>query len=255
MVKEKAKFSLVLFLTLVFGVVSAQKKLIQSFDTSSVFQNSYLNDKGEPVAIGLVKLNEKVDINDFDWERVEAGVLFALNQWRNKGQKHSLEVNTSLQTIASGYVTKYGKSRFDNSATNAQRSKLFLKKVPRYMDLNFTYVEGGVGAVNVVDYNRTQYFYSTKYTGSEIDLFAGSKSKVDSLHPPIPLYLKTYQQLIDDILQQLTRGRYARYIKNKAYDLVGISVRPASYSTKRINQVKFMVLVGGYRNKYLLKLE
>lgn len=121
------------------------------------------------------------------------------------------------------------------------------------MDLSFTYLEGAVGMVSVVDYNRNKYFHSTHYEGSEVDLFAGAKSKVDSIHPPIPLQLKTYDQLVNEILSQLTRGRYARYTKSKAYDLMGVTVRVASNNTKRINHVKFMLLVGGYRNKFIME--
>ena len=252
MVRQKANISLLCFLLLVCSTGNAQKKLIQSLDTIQIHQNRYLNSSGEPVEIEQGKMNEKVDIKSFDSERVEAALLFRLNQWRNKSKKDSLVLNGTLQNISSGYVSKYGKSRFENSSSSVQRMKIFLKKVPRYMELSFSYIEGAIGMVKVVDYNRNQYFYSNKYEGSEVDLFAGSKSKVDSLHPAIPLHLKTYDQLVNEIMKLLTRGRYARYTKSKAYDLVGVSVRVASFSTKRINQVKFMLLIGGYRNKYIL---
>ena len=123
------------------------------------------------------------------------------------------------------------------------------------MELDFTYLEGAVGLVEVVENNRRDYFYSTYYQGSEVNLYAGTKSRVDSLHPAIPLHLKTYDQLVNEIMKLLTRGRYARYTKSKAFDLVGVSVRVASFSTKRINQVKFILLIGGYRNKYILPEE
>ena len=255
MVNWKFPFSILCILLLVSITGIGQKKFIQSFDPQGAYQNKYLNAEGDGFEFESNQLKEKVDITTFNAELIEAAVLGRLNVWRSKSNRGVLVCKPSLQSISQGYVSRYGKTRFENSAVASQKMKLFLKKVPKYMELDFTYLEGAVGLVEVVENNRRDYFYSTYYQGSEVNLYAGTKSRVDSLHPAIPLHLKTYDQLVNEIMKLLTRGRYARYTKSKAFDLVGVSVRVASFSTKRINQVKFILLIGGYRNKYILPEE
>ncbi len=229
----------------------AQKKYVQSLDTSQVYLNPYMDPLDYSQFSGIHLLHAKVEVGRLNVALLEASVFFYLNQWRTKSHRYEFQIENKLQVISRGYVERYSKGRFEKNRSNYGRLNTFVHKVPKYITLDFSYIQAASGLVNLAHHKRGKYYYSKAYGTSEIDLYSGSRSRIDSMHSAIPIHLKTYGELAQEVVFKVTRGQSARYFRSKAYEIVGISIQATSIHSRRVNQLKYVVILGGYRIRFM----
>jgi Fe-S cluster biosynthesis and repair protein YggX len=201
---------------------------------------------------------QEIDPYALNQELLSSAIFFNLNKWRVGKKREIYKYNNKLDGIALTYINYYRKYRFASGSVNYSRLKKTLRKVPKFIPLDFTFIEGGVCAPFLMDYKRGSFFYDRKIEASKYNLYYGVKKDAkDSLYVPKPIKKATYNQVAKSVVKEWQKGKTNTLIRSKAYELMSIRVQqlPKHKYKKKIPVTKVIFLLGAYRNKFLFELE
>ena len=235
-----------------FTVISvAQKKLLRGLDSTIVEQNHYLAryDLNSFRASGLSE--EKIDPENIDLELAAAAIFFKLNEWRTKKRKAAFREHSQLEKVAHSYTNYYKRYRFKKTVQNQYRLTRTLNRVPKYLILDFAFLEGFVLLSPIIDYERGNYYYNEELGSSEHDFYFGNFSNDDDFEEK-PIESITYSEFAQRALDQMIRSRFGTMLRSKGYELASVSIAKVNskYRKRYIPAVKVTCLIGAYRNMY-----
>lgn len=228
----------------------AQKRLLLQLDSSLVNQNPYLMESG--LGSALAKASETIDPENTDLQLAAALVFHELNKWRSSKRLQPYREHSKLDRIAYHYSIYYNRFRFRGSQDNYFRLKRTLKKVPKYMILDFTYLDGYVDLPYTVDYKKGAFYYNDELGTSSLNLYTGKYSREEDFVEE-PIERLSYQAFAEEVVQHLTKSKSGSLLRSKAYELLAVRIAPVKKrkAKRKIPQLKVIYLIGAYRNKHI----
>lgn len=241
-------FLLLLMSCAVFG----QKKLLKQMDTTLVAQNRYLAEYNEISFSSSGMADQLIEPKRLDEELAAACIFFEINKWREKKRKQAYHQHSKLDRMAYLYAQYYKRFRFRRSPDNYMRLKRTLNRVPKYLQLDFTYLEGYTCLPSIVDYTKGSFYYNDELGTSEVDLYWGSFSKEEDFEEE-PIDQISYSALAKNVVRDLMRSKSGTLLRSKAYEILAVRVAPVKKRKNKrvIPKVKVIYLIGAYRNKML----
>lgn len=245
-------FFVVVFLFVISA--DAQKRMLSSLDSMLVQQNRFISEMTLEEFIASELANSLIDLRNFDEELLEAAIFFNVNTWRIDKRKVPFRIHSKLDRVAAKYVTYYKKYRFKNQANSYLRLIRTMRNVPKYYPLDFSYLDGFVGLMPLIDYEKGPVYYNIEFQTSPVNFYAGNYQRNDDFKEE-PLEQITYQELADRYFNKVLRSRSSALIRSKAYELFTVKVAEVQRNSnkKALPKVKITCLMGAYRNKYILE--
>ena len=221
-------------------------------DTTLVAQNSYLANYSETSFNASGMADQLIDPEHFDEELAAASIFFEINRWRNKKRKSIYRQHSKLDRMAYLYANYYKRFRFRKSADNYMRLKRTLNRVPKYLQLDFTYIEGYTCLPPIIEYTKGSFYYNEELGSSEVDLYRGKFSKEEDFEEE-PIEQISYATLAQNVLRDLMKAKSGVLLRSKAYEI--LAVRVVAVEKRKSNRVipkaKVIYLIGAYRNRII----
>lgn len=256
----KCIFVIVCFLSFHSGF--SQMKFLSLIDTNFI-DNPYFNDSTSMEDFyDDPRLNEVFNPLNPDIELLNAGLFSAIQRERKRRGKSNFEFSDQQYTLCKQFLDYYVPDRFSGEHENLIRfdktTKKSLKKMrfPKGVSKVFTF------QIRALDFKGNNFHYLSTDEETDMKLFKGPKpdtrdsaklAKIEKV--PVPTF--TYRKLIDHVMKQQLKKKYAGTLFSKEYSSMAcyFKVDKRTLLRNKIPELSFIMILGADRLKYMNQAE
>ena len=240
--KIKIIFILLLVSIPILQTNAQPKYLLEKFD----FQYS------PPVKYFIDEVDLKSNLNKtfnpyaVDTALVNTAVLWEINQLRKEKELLELQFSFPLYKTAFNYLKINSIRRFENKKKNKKKLSKSLTEICRLFGFKGRLINLNIDIAYAINYNgKEKFYYDANDTTTKSRLFYGDK-KNKRVIPNL-----TYQQ----VAKRIAKKFWNKLSKSKIYDYAACfcQIERTTLFRKKIPQLKCLMLLGGYRLKFLIE--
>jgi hypothetical protein len=242
------------FVCIIVSVGSAQTNKFLSTLDAEVTPNQYLEASEEQWQVFLSdsRLDEEIDVQNFDEELLAAAVFHTINKYRKRHGRTVLSFAPQLDVAAQNYLDFYSANSFNRTEKNSSKLNKAAQFAARQLGFKPKLVDVIVNKQKMIAHNGRSFFYNRHDEETDLHLFYGRRESLkDSTFVPQPIKLHTYRSLAANLVAQNSKYPNGQCVRSRAYSFMACRIEFDKRSLHKnvIPTGKVIMIFGGYRTQ------